>query len=465
MASISSSGIGSGLDVNSLVTQLVAAERAPQDARLTRVDAKLTTEFTALAQLKGSMSAFQAALTALKSASTLISRKATLGDDKNLTAVASASAAAGVYDVEVVQLAKAAQVASAAFPGGSTTAIGTGTLNLSMGGAAFSVVIDSSNNTLAGIRDAINGAAANTGVRASIINAVDGSRLILSGERTGAANFLNVTQSGGDGGLAQVVYDPPNPSGMTAVTGAVPQDAIVNIAGFAVHSATNTVESAIDGVTLTLKAQEPGTVVRLTVANDETAVQGKVTEFVNAYNVLAKQIAGLRSYDATSRKAGPLLGDAMLRGIETQLRRIVTSPVAGATSPYNMLSSIGVSFGADGTLALNASKFETAMRAGAAGVAQLFGSATGVANQLDDFIDAQLSSSGAMDSRNKSIEARRKDLVSQQNALNVRMASFERRYQQQFSALDTLLSQMQSTSTYLTQQLAQSTNIAKSAGS
>jgi flagellar hook-associated protein 2 len=251
---------------------------------------------------------------------------------------------------------------------------------------------------------------------------------------------------------------------MTAVAGAVAQDAIVNIAGFPVHSAINTVDGAIDGVSLTLKKAEPGTITQLTVANDDAAVQGKVTEFVNAYNALSKQIATLRSYDATTKAAGPLLGDSMLLGIETQLRRIVTSQVPDVSAAYSMLSNIGVTFGADGTLALNATKFDSAMKADSTAVSQLFGSTKGVAKQLNDFLDTQLSSTGTMDSRNKSIAARRKDLTSQKAALDVRMVAFQARYQKQFSSLDTLLSQLQSTSTYLTQQLAQSTNIAKSAG-
>jgi flagellar hook-associated protein 2 len=464
MASITSSGIGSGLDVNALVTQLVAAERAPQDARLTKLDTKLTTEFTALAQLKGSMSSFQTALSGLKNASTLIARKATLSDDKFLAAAATSTATAGIYDVEVVQLAKAAQLTSAAKAGGPTTVIGTGTLTLSLGAAAFSVTIGASNNSLAGIRDAINGAADNTGVRATIITGVDGSRLVLTGAKTGAANTVKVTQAGGDGGLAELVYDPPNPSGLTPVAGVTAQDAIVNISGIAVHSASNSVDGAIDGVTLTLKKEEPGTKTTLTVANDDTAVQTKVTEFVNAYNVLAKQIATLRSYDATTRKGGPLLGDAMLLGVETQLRRIVTSQVPELTSAYTTLSSVGVAFGADGALSLNATKFEAAMKSSSTAVSALFGSAKGVANQLNEFLETQLSSTGTLVARNKSIESQRKDLVSRQDALNVRMAAFQARYQKQFTALDSLLSKMQSTSTYLTQQLAQSTNIAKNAG-
>ncbi len=147
-------------------------------------------------------------------------------------------AIAGSYDIEVVQLAAPAKLKSAVFTGGPTSVVGTGTLTLSQGGNAFSVNIDSSNNTLAGIRDAINQAPGNTGVHATLLTGVAGSYLVLAGDKTGAANQLKVTQSGGDGGLAPLVYDPPNPTTMTSVDA---QDAIVNVSDIPVHSATNTV--------------------------------------------------------------------------------------------------------------------------------------------------------------------------------------------------------------------------------
>jgi flagellar hook-associated protein 2 len=461
MATITSSGIGSGLDVNSLVAQLVSAERAPQEARLARIDTKLTTEFTALSQLKGSLSTFQSTLAALKDASTLIARKATMSDDKNVAAAAAGNAVAGTYSVEVEELATASQLKSAPFVGGPTTIVGTGSLTLSLGNAAFTVTIDSSNQTLAGIRDAINQATTNTGVHATVLTGVTGSHLVITGDKTGTANLVKVTQTGGNGGLAQLVYDPPNPS---ALTGTDAQDAIVHVSGVEVHSASNSVTTAIDGVTLTLKKAAPGTVDTLTVANDDSAVQGKVNGFVAAYNALATQIATLRSYDAATAKAGPLLGDAMLLNIEAQLRRSVSSPVTGATEPYTTLASVGVAFGTDGKLALDATKFQAAMTASSAAVSALFGSTNGVAKQLDSFVTAQLSSAGGIASRNATIDTARKDLNQRADALNERMAAVQARYQKQFSALDALLSRMQSTSSYLTQQLSQSTNIAKSAG-
>ncbi len=150
-------------------------------------------------------------------------------------------------------------------------------------------------------------------MHAAVLTGVTGSYLVITGDKTGAANVVTVAQSGGDGGLAQLAYDPNTPS---ALTGTDADDAIVNISDVEVHSASNTVSDAIDGVTLTLKKQAPGTIDTLTVANDDSVVQGKVTAFVTAYNALATQIATLRSYDPATAKAGPLLGDSMLLNIE-----------------------------------------------------------------------------------------------------------------------------------------------------
>jgi flagellar hook-associated protein 2 len=426
-----------------------------------RIDTKLTTNFTALSQLKGSMATFQSALSGLKDASTLIARKTTLSGDKNFAAAASSSAVAGAYSVEVVQLAKAGQLRSAPFLGGPTSVVGTGTLTLSMGSASFDVALDATNNTLAGIRDAINSAPNNTGVRATILTGVDGSHLVLTGDKTGLANAVKVTQSGGDGGLAQLVYDPPNPSTQTSIDA---QDAIVNLSNVEVRSTTNTVTGAIDGLTLTLKAAAPGTIETLTVANDDSAVQNKANAFVTAYNALAKQIATLRSYDPAAKKAGPMLGDSMLLGIESQLRRTVSNPVSGATQPYTTLANVGIAFTTDGTLVLDSTRFQAAMSANSSAVSAVFGSSNGVATQLNSYLDKQLSASGTIASRTTGIDAQRKDLTARQTALDARMVVVQARYQKQFTALDSLLSRMQSTSSYLTQQLAQSTSIAKSAG-
>lgn len=453
MATVSSTSSGSGLlDVNGLVTQLVAAERAPLDKRLTRIDTKLTTQFTALSQLKGSLSTFQNALSGLKDAGSYVSRSVSVGDTTLFNATATSTAGVGSYDVEVLQLAKAAQVGSAAFAGGSTSVVGTGTLMLQLGSNAFTVTIDSSNNTLAGIRDAINAATTNTGVQATLLTGTSGSKLVLTGAQTGVANTLKVTTNGGDGGLAQLVYDPPNPSGLSLIQAA--QDASIKVSGFAATSATNTFTTAIDGVTLNLLKAAPGTTATLGVANDTGTVTNRVNSFVSAFNAVAKQIASLRAYDAASQKAGPMLGDALLTGIEAQLRRVLSAPVTGANGSYTTLASLGITTGTDGTLSVNATKLQTALAAGSTMVSGVLGGANGVATKLSTYLDSQLATSGQIAARTDSIAAQRKTLNAQAEAINVRMALVQARYQKQFGSLDTLLTKMQGTSDYLTKQLA-----------
>lgn len=457
MATVPSTGsAGGALDVATLVGQLVAAERAPEDKRLTKIDAQLTTELSAVSQLKGALSTFQSSLLGLKDSTALSLRTATSSDETTFSASATSSAAPGSYTVRVVQLAKAAQLTSGAFAAGPTSAVGYGTLTLSIGGKSFDVTLDAAHNTLADIQDAINAAPGNAGVQASILTTGDGSRLILTGNATGAANAVTVTQSGGDGGLSQLVYNPPAASSMTLTTAA--QDATVNINGFATYSATNTVAGAIGGVVLTLKKEAPTTDLTLTVAADNASVQTKVQAFVSAYNTLAQQMASLRSYDATNQKAGPLLGDAMLQGIESKLRSLVSGFVVGSSAPYQTLSSIGVSFAADGTLAFDAAKYQKAVAADPNVVSKLFAGTNGVGKLAYTYLDSQLAAKGAFATRNDSIAARRKDLVARQDALNVRMQVFQARYTKQFSALDSLLTQMQSTSNFLTQQLSKTTS-------
>jgi flagellar hook-associated protein 2 len=456
VATITSSGAGSGLDVNSLVTQLVAAERAPYDNRLTQADTKLTTEFSALSQLKGAMSSFQSALSSMKDASAYVLRKVSVGDPTAFTATASSSAAPGNYDIDIVQLAKAAQLKSAAFPAGPTTAIGTGTLVLSMGAASFSITLTAPKNTLADVRDAINSATGNPGINAAIISGVNGAQLVLAGTATGAANAIKVTTTDGDAGLAQLLYDPPTTTALTPINAA--QDAIVNVSGIPVNSASNTIDNAIDGVTLNLLTADPGTAVSLSVANDGGSVQNKVSAFVSAYNVLANQIAKLRSYDPVAKSAGPMLGDAMLLNIESQMRRLMGAPVSGVAGPYTTLSSLGVTTSTTGTLTVDSTKLQAALAANPGAVGAVLGSANGVATTMYNFLDSHLSATGDVTNRDATITANRKDLNAKKDALEVRMAAVQARYQKQFNALDQLLTQMQSTSSYLAKQLSSGTS-------
>jgi flagellar hook-associated protein 2 len=312
MPAIRSPGITSGLDVNGLVTQLVAAERAPAAQRIQRQETKLATQISALGALRGSLANLQASVNPLKTESAFQTRTVDSSNSGVVTGTATSTAASGSFAIEVRQIASAQKIISNAIAGGASAAVGTGTLTVSMGGSAFDVIIDGTNNSVNGIRDAINGAANNTGVRASIINTTDGARLVLTARDTGAANTIRVTQAGGDGGLAAIVYDPPTTTGnFTELEPA--QDALIRVEGFDATSTTNTFTGAIDGVTINAVGAAPGSIQTLVVGNDQKATTERIQKFVNDFNSTANTLAALRRYNPTTREAGPLLGDALLR--------------------------------------------------------------------------------------------------------------------------------------------------------
>jgi flagellar hook-associated protein 2 len=452
MATLSSPGIGSGLDVNGLVSQLVAAERAPYQAQITRQQTTIVTEISALGSLKGALADFQNALKQLKSVNDFGVRAAKSSDDKIFTAAATSAAAAGSYDIEVEQLAESHQLSSTKFSGGSSSVVGTGTLTLNLGDVGFSVVVDSEHARLTDIRDAINGAPDNKGIRATIINSTEGAHLVLSSTKTGSTHQIQVAATGGDGGLAKLAYAPGNTANYTESKPA--SDSVVWIAGFKHVSADRSITGAIDGVTLSLIEAKPDTTLKLTVSNDVTTATARIKNFVDRYNALQSQMSSLRAYEPNTNKAGPLIGDALLRGIEEEVRRNLTSAVSGLTGPYQTLGSLGITTSKTGALELDSAKLKTALETNFDGVAAVFGSEKGVAARLAKAIEPRLATDGDLAIRTKRLNERTSALQKQQTQLDSRMESVEARLKKQFSALDTLLSNMQSTSNYLTQQLA-----------
>ncbi|MCC6172772.1 MAG: flagellar filament capping protein FliD [Gammaproteobacteria bacterium] len=456
MATIQSAGLGSGIDVESLVTQLVAVERAPQAQRLQRASTKVTTQLSALGTLRGALSTLQTSVAGLKTASSFQGRKAESTDKSVFTASAGTTAATGSYSIEVKQLASAQKLASAAYPAGPTTAVGTGTLTLTAGGKVINVTIGEASNTLAGIRDAINAAPDNDKVQATLIQAADGARLVLTSRQSGVGNAIQVTATGGDGGLDALTYQAGGSSGLTQIAAA--QDAEVLVEGFTVRSATNTVADAMDGVTLNLLQAKPGTTYQLAVGADESATREKIRKFVTDLNTATSALAKLRSYDASTQSAGPLLGDSMLRGIEESLRRQLQTSSSTATAPYNSLNSIGVRVGADGSYSIDETKLSAALAADFDGVGRLFGGIDGVATRIHDVLERALRSDGQVAARSTSLENQKKAITQDTAALDARMVSVEARYRAQFIAMDKLLTSLQSTSSYLAQNLSGSSS-------
>lgn len=443
---------GSVINVSSLVSQLVTAEIAPQQSVIASQTQNVTAQISALGQLKSALSTFQGALSPLATPSAFNAQTATSSDQSVFTATAGTGAATGSYSVAVSQLAQAQQLLSGPFAGGGSSTIGTGALSLALGSSSFSVSIDSTDNTLNGLASAINSAAANPGITATVLQGSDGGHLVLTSSLTGAANTIQITETDGGSGLASLTYGSGNTGNYTQQVAA--QDAQFSIAGVSATSPSNAVTDAIGGVTLNLVGKTSGSPATLTVSSDATTVQTNVANFVAAYNTLQSALASLGSFDPTTNTAGPMLGNPVLTGTQSQLRAALNSIVNTGSSTYNTLASVGITSNGDGTLSLDTATLSSALSTNFNAVSQLFSATNGVAASLNSQITTALGSDGYITSDAQSLTQQENNLTTQSNALNDQSNALTASLTAQFSALNTLLSSLQTTSAYLTQAFA-----------
>lgn len=449
---IISSGIGSGLDIAGIVQQLVAAEAAPVETRLATQEARAQSKLSAFGSLQSALSDLKDKLDTMKSADNFLARKASSGNEDLFTVTVDKLASPARYSVEVVQLAQSQKLTSGAFADANTI-IGTGTLTVGIGAASFDIEISEENNSLAGIRDAINSAPGNAGVAATIVNAEAGSYLILSGENTGSTSTITVNQTGGDGGLSALEYDPG--AGLAALTEAIiAQDALVRIDGFDISSSTNTVSGAVDGVTLNLLQSSPGSAESLLVENDVEVVRQSIGDFVESYNNLIETFDQLTDYNAEADVAAPLLGDATVRSIREQIRREFSTAVADIDAPFDTLAEIGVEVQLDGKLSIVDDDLSAVLAEDFFQLGQLFSTSDGYAVRLFDLVQGFLDSDGIVETRTSGLAEKIDGFTDERDSLNERLATLETRLLRQFNALDSLISQLTSTSTFLTQQLS-----------
>jgi len=449
MPTLTTSGLGSGLDIKSIVEQLVAAERAPQANRLTKRESTANEELSSLGKLKSALAGFKDALAKLTDAATFQGRTVKVGDDKVLTAAANATSLPGNYSVEVINLATAQRLRSIGF-GDAITAIGTGTLAITVNGQTANIVIDSAASSLNDIRNAINGSAGNPGVRATIVKASDGAHLILSATETGAANAITVAVTGGNGGLAPFAYAAGAPANPLLQLQAA-ADANVVIDGFPVSSSGNTISAAIDGLTINLVSAKPGTTVNVSVDYNPEGAKSSVAGFVTAYNKLIDTVTELTRYNVDTRDAAPLLGDATVRGIRDQLRREISQ--ISKTGTFTSLAAIGVSTQTTGKLAVDVTKLGNAIDTDFDAVGAVFAGTTGLATRLDTITGASLSSASTISTRELALKTSLKTITTQRQTLDGRIEQVRSRLLDQFNAMDRLLSQLKNTSAFLTQRL------------
>jgi flagellar hook-associated protein 2 len=406
---ISSPGIGSGLDVNTIVTQLMTVEQQPL-ATLVKKESSYQAKVSALGTVKSALSTFQTSLQALSDTSKFVASRVTAADTTLLTATGNANAVNGTYSLEVTKLATAQKLVAAGQPS-LTNSFSTGTISFDFGtiengsfdastgkytGATFtgngsatkSVVIDSSNNTLAGIRDAIN--KADIGVTATIVN--DGSsapyRLVLTDKSTGKASSMKISVDA-PGTLQNLLgHDPQDVNGQALKETATAQNAEMIIDGIPASKSSNTVSDLVPGVTLNLLKTNAGAPTTITVDRDATGITAMVNQFVTSYNALSNKMKDLTAYDATTKKAGVLNGDSTVRTIQSQLSEILNAPITSGSNAYTRLAEIGVTKQRDGTLSVDTAKLQTAITTNLGSVTGIF-AAVGVPN------DSQIAFAGS----------------------------------------------------------------------
>ncbi|MCK5831387.1 MAG: flagellar filament capping protein FliD [Methylococcales bacterium] len=458
MAITSSLGIGSGMDINGIVSQLIQAEGQPAFNAIDRKEDQANSKVSALGRLKSALSDFRTATGKLKEGGAFSQHKTNLTDeDKDAAMVASTGlgAAAGVYSMEIQQLAEAHKLTSKGYSGYDAV-VGTGELTFSVGSNNFSITLDGTNNTLEGVRDAINTASENSSVNASIINVDDGaggtvSKLVLTSEETGTANNIAVSASG-SAGLSDLTYTAGGSGGMTQQNEA--KDAIILVDGQQATRSSNSITDVIQGVTLDLKTAEVGKAFDLNVSLDEENIKEVTDAFVSAYNGLMTVVKDLGKYDAEGGEAGALVGNSTLRSVQSQMRQAVSDSVSSATGDFNSLAMIGITIDRHGVMSLNNSDFSDSLSNNRNAVSDVFSSEQGVAARLDTRLDQYLQSGGTFDLQTTSLKDQLREYSDERDSVQLRLDDMERVLMKQFIAMDVAVGQFQSTGAYLAGQLA-----------
>lgn len=479
--------IGSGLDVEAIVKALVDADIAPKTNSLDRKEAGLTAELTAIGTLKSSLSALDDSLTGLADGTdfSLLSIDA----PDAVTIVQTGMPATGQYSIDVNSLAASQVLASNGFASASTV-VGTGTLTFKIGDPTYSsgssgaysgfaedntktvsITIDSTNNTLSGIRDAVN--ASSVGVTASLV--VDGNqtRLLFTSDVSGAETAMSIEVDDADGsdtnssGLSQLAYNLDTSGGSPSFVGNLSearssQDASFVLNGLALTNSSNSIAGLIDGLDFTLNKVTSGA-ESILIKEDSTLIETKIQEFVDAYNSYQTTLSSLMDY---TDAAGALSGDSTARRIQSAIRAATTGALDLSGNAYTALSDIGITSDQYGKLTLNSADLQAALSANPNDVKRLFAGtttstnladntdATGLADLLKTSIDTYINSStGMLISRETRIEDSIDDIADDRLDVIARMESLEERYTRQFTAMDTLVGQLQNTSDFLTNQM------------
>jgi flagellar hook-associated protein 2 len=450
MATISSPGIGSGLDVQGIVRQLVALERAPLQQLQTQASS-FQTKLSTYGTIKSQVAAMGEAAAKLSNNSGWNAVTSTSSNTAAIGVTAAADAPATSFTMQVSQLAKAQSTASTAVPTGS--GVGDGSLTIELGqwaGTSFTA------GAAASISITI---AAGAGVSATVLRDASGERLLVRSRETGEANGFRITAADADGnntdnnGLSRLAFDASNSAGQTLSQAG--QNALATVNNVPISSASNRLTNTLPGMTIQLQ-QVTAIPVDINVSTDVDAIKKNVQAFVDSYNLLSANLANATRYDAGSKKAGPLQGDATAVGLQNALRGMMRSITS--SSPFERLSDIGIEMKTGGQLEIKQAKFDSAL-SNLDGLKSLFTTATSVATtegfglKLKRFADGLLSAEGLVSTKTEGIQRSIDRNGREQERVNDRAARAEIRLLQQYNAMDAVVGRLSGLNAFVSQQI------------
>ncbi|MBP2198113.1 flagellar filament capping protein FliD [Pantoea cypripedii] len=471
-ATITNLGVGSGLDLSSILDSLETAEKASLTP-ISNQQSAYTAKLSAYGTLKSALTTFQTANTALNSADLFTATTAT-STSSAFSATTSGSTVAGNYTISVSQLAQA-QTLTSATQTSNSTALGdssassrTMTIKL-VDGTSKDITLTSDQTSLTGMRDAIN--SADAGVTATIIKTGDSSyRLSLTSTETGSDNAVSSITVTGDDTLQGIVGYDSTASSNAMTESVTAQNAKLTVNNVAIENSSNTISDALEGITLKLNDTTTGNQT-LAITKDTSKADTAITNWVSAYNTLLTQFDTLTKYtavdvgsDTQDSSNGALLGDSTLRTIQTQLKSMLTN--AQSSSTYKTLAQIGITTDpTSGQLELDSDKLSTALSTDADGVKEMIvgdGKTTGITTTIGSNLTSWLSTTGIVQSATDGVSKTLNDLTDQYNDMSTRIDNLIARYKTQFTQLDVTMSSLNSTSTYLTQQFSTSSSSSSS---
>jgi flagellar hook-associated protein 2 len=451
-------GAGSGIDTASLVSSLVSATREPKEGAITSRQSLNSSRISALASAISSLDTFADALTEVLSGADY-----TGTPNSNDTSIASVSllnggSPAGLpAQLTVDQLATARVISSGVSAGASgSTAVGTGSITITTAsGQTATIAIDSTNNSFSGLASAIN--AADLGVTARVVTDAQGTRLVFKGA-TGAANDFSVDVTADDGGSVLAGLGWSGTDSATMSSSSAPQNAKITLDGVAYEYASNTIDDAISYLRIDLNKASPGTTVTLSMTQPTAGLSDLLKEFVSAYNTLMSALNTATAAGADSSSAGVLNGVSSVRDMKRQLAAMSSTPLA-STGTYRTLADIGVTTNRDGTLSLDTDRLASAMESDPEGVTNMVNPKTssaanpGLAKLMDSVRDNIEKDDGPLKLAQERYDSLSGDFTAQLEKLDEQMANYETHLTTIYAAMETRLSALKATQSYLEQQI------------